>query len=335
MKPAGLILAGGAGTRLGGADKALLPLDGETLLARLQTRLAPQVTALALSANGDATRFAGFGLVVLPDAQLGKGPLAGIAAGLAWAQARGAEALLSVPVDTPFIPLDLAETLSPAPAVACHASRQHHLVALWPVRALPALLDFLRTDPHLRVRDALALCHARPVDFPGADDPFANINTPDDLAAATRRLSPIFAFESDFAGSLRCIPMAVRLKLDLSGIKLSLRQWSQFTRDDRAALLTEPDLATFTRIVETLVATKTDEPLKPLPAAEAADWEDTAQVPAAVSGFAQEQGVAAPSKTQWATLSRLQRFTLLKLSRAHHDNINFLPALREFGLLKA
>jgi len=50
----------------------------------------------------------------------------------------------------------------------------------------------------------------------------------------------LFAFESDFAGTLRCIPMIVRLKLDLCGVKLSLRQWSRFTRDDRAALVEDP-----------------------------------------------------------------------------------------------
>ena len=50
----------------------------------------------------------------------------------------------------------------------------------------------------------------------------------------------LFAFESDFVASLRCIPMAVRLKLDLCGIKLTLRQWSRFTRSDREALIAMP-----------------------------------------------------------------------------------------------
>ena len=43
----------------------------------------------------------------------------------------------------------------------------------------------------------------------------------------------LFDFERDFAGSLRCIPMIARQKLDIVGIKLSLRQWSRFTRDER------------------------------------------------------------------------------------------------------
>ena len=40
----------------------------------------------------------------------------------------------------------------------------------------------------------------------------------------------LFAFESDFVATLRCVPMAVRFKLDRCGIKLSLRQWSRFSR---------------------------------------------------------------------------------------------------------
>ena len=50
----------------------------------------------------------------------------------------------------------------------------------------------------------------------------------------------LFAFESDFVATLRCVPMAVRLKLDRCEIKLSLRQWSRFTPEDRRRLLAAP-----------------------------------------------------------------------------------------------
>ena len=74
---------------------------------------------------------------MLPDApeHAAKGPLAGLAAGLAWAEQIGADTLLTVPVDTPFAPTDLLARLSPAAAVACHDGRQHHLVAHWPVQS--------------------------------------------------------------------------------------------------------------------------------------------------------------------------------------------------------
>jgi len=186
---AGLILAGGAGARLGGVDKAFLALGGRPLLAHVLARLVPQLGQVAVSANGDAARFAEFGVTVLGDgAMAGKGPLAGVAAGLAWAAELGAAALLTVPVDTPFVPDNLAVALGAGPSVAVWQGRQHHLVASWPVKCLPDLLAFLAAPGAYRVRDALAVCGARPVVYEGDDDPFLNINTAADLAAAERRV---------------------------------------------------------------------------------------------------------------------------------------------------
>jgi len=190
MSLAGLVLAGGSGTRFGGVDKALLELCGQPLIAHLLSRLRPQVADIAISANGDPARFHDDHLPVLADGALaGRGPLAGVAAGLAWAAAAGAEALLTVPVDTPFIPRDLAARLSPAPSVAVWRERQHHLVTLWPVTALPVLQTYLAAPGDHRVRDALALIQARPVRFTTPTDPFLNINTPADLEAAAHRLA--------------------------------------------------------------------------------------------------------------------------------------------------
>jgi len=184
---AALILAGGSGSRLGGADKAFVPLAGQPLIAHLLARLTPQVEKIAISANGDATRFDSFPFLVLPDGKLtGFGPLAGLKAGLEWAAQQEAESLITVPVDTPFIPLDLAKRLTPAPAVAVYHGRQHHLVAHWQVSALPVLRQFLKTGAPFKVRDFLTICGARQIAFEAASDPFLNINTPEDLAEATR-----------------------------------------------------------------------------------------------------------------------------------------------------
>jgi molybdopterin-guanine dinucleotide biosynthesis protein A len=186
-----LILAGGGGTRLGGVDKAFLPLNGQPLIAHLLHRLIPQTRQIAISANGDPARFAAFNLPVLPDGALtGKGPLAGVAAGLAWAQSIGAAELLTIPVDTPFFPENLVECLTPAPAVAVWRGRQHHLVAIWQVTALPQLLAFLTQPGAYKVRDALFVSAARQVAFDAETDPFLNINTPEDLAAAALIESP-------------------------------------------------------------------------------------------------------------------------------------------------
>jgi hypothetical protein len=147
----------------------------------------------------------------------------------------------------------------------------------------------------------------------------------------------LFAFEDDFVASLRCIPMAVRLKLDRSGIKLSLRQWSRFTREDRAELLETPCAtaleveAYLSRLIE-LVALRAKENAKALPEPLVALWEFMGAAPAVVIDYAQSVGVPPPSAREWRRLTELQRFALIKLTRDSHDNVNFVPAMREFGL---
>ncbi len=186
MPPAALILAGGAARRLRGVDKPLLELAGQSLLERIIARLRPQAGPIALNANGDPTRFAAFGLPVLPDgAFAGQGPLAGVLAGLDWAAAQGAATLLTVPGDTPFIPPDLAAALAPPPACAASFGQVHHLVALWPVAAREALRRCLSEPGPRGVGHFAAGLAMRRVDFPAAAwDPFHNVNTPEDLATA-------------------------------------------------------------------------------------------------------------------------------------------------------
>jgi molybdopterin-guanine dinucleotide biosynthesis protein A len=158
------------------------------LVARVVERLAGQVAGLVISAAGDAARFAPFGCDVVDDGvHRGKGPLAGVLAGLRWAAARGGGFVVSVPVDTPFVPGDLVARLGAAPAVAGYRDRVHHLVAVWPVTAVAALEAFLAGDGPYRVADFARGLGVRVVWFEGRDDPFMNINTPEDLAAARLR----------------------------------------------------------------------------------------------------------------------------------------------------
>lgn len=188
MTVAALVLAGGRARRLGGADKALLDIGGHTVLGHVLARLATQTENVAISANGDPARFVAFGCPVLTDGVFtGQGPLAGLLAGLDWAAVQGVDALLSVPCDTPFIPLDLAAVLAPAPACAASLGRAHYLVALWPVAARGGLRRILEQPGARDVKEFSASLGARAVAFPsGPWDPFLNINTPDDLALARR-----------------------------------------------------------------------------------------------------------------------------------------------------
>ena len=182
-----LILAGGRGTRLGGADKALLQAGGRSLAEHLIARLKPQGGQMAISANGDPGRYAFLGLPVLADDVVGRGPLGGVLRGLAWARALGADTLLSVPGDTPFVPHDLAARLGSAPSWAEGPSGLHPLVALWPVACLESLAAWLAGHESGRVRAFGAGIFMRPVWFADAPDPFANVNTPADLAEARAR----------------------------------------------------------------------------------------------------------------------------------------------------
>ncbi len=190
---AGIVLAGGQGLRMGGGDKGLRMLGGVPMLAHVVARVRPQVAALAINANGDAARFAGFGLKVVADTVPGqKGPLAGVLAGMRWAAAMGARDLLTVPTDTPFLPPDLAHRLAEArgeAAVACAVSggRVHPVVALWRVADAEVLEASLRRGAG-RVQGWMRGQGLAEVHFAGPDDPFANINTPEDLAAAEVRL---------------------------------------------------------------------------------------------------------------------------------------------------
>ena len=193
----GLVLAGGLARRMGGGDKPRTMIGGQTILSRVIDRLAPQCTRLILNANGDPARFADTGLpVIADDVPDFAGPLAGVLAGLDWAMANapGIKYVASVPGDCPFLPRDLVARLHEARAdagqpLACARSGEwrHPVVALWAV----ALRDDLRravTQEGLRKIEiwtarhgvALAAWPAEPV------DPFFNVNTPEDAAAAER-----------------------------------------------------------------------------------------------------------------------------------------------------
>jgi molybdenum cofactor guanylyltransferase len=162
----------------------LLTIGCSTILARIIAAL--DVAEVAISANGDPVRFAAFGRPVLDDGRFaGKGPLAGLLAGLDWAFLIGATALLTVPGDTPFVPPGLAATLSPPPSCAVSQGRVHHLVALWPIDARIPLRNHLSHPGPRNVARFSETIGVRRVDFPLATwDPFLNVNTPADLEVA-------------------------------------------------------------------------------------------------------------------------------------------------------
>ncbi len=196
---AGVILAGGLARRMGGRPKALIELDGKPLAAHALERLAPQAGAVALNANADGERLAALGAPVIRDTVEGfAGPLAGVLAGMLWARKAAPEArwLVSVAVDTPFFPADLAARFIEAVtesdaqmAVAASNGRAHPVFGLWPI-AMAEELQAALVEEGLRKIDLFtARYRLVQVDFGhGRDDPFFNINRPEDLQQAQRRI---------------------------------------------------------------------------------------------------------------------------------------------------
>lgn len=186
--PPGMILAGGLSRRMGGGEKGLVPFAGRPLLSHVIDRMAPQLPAIALNANGDPVRFARFGIEVVPDPVPGHpGPLAGVLAAMGWAEAHGAPWVITVPGDTPWLPGDLVPRLILAGeategfAVAASGGRLHPVCGLWPVRLRATLAADLAAGAR-RIGDWALLQGAARAEFPaGSPDPFANLNTPADF----------------------------------------------------------------------------------------------------------------------------------------------------------
>ena len=176
---------------MGGGDKALRVLAGRTLLDHVLARIGPQVARVALNANGDPARFSAWGLPVLADTLPDfPGPLAGVLAGLRWAAGQGAAEVLVVPTDSPFLPPDLLACLRAGrgdAALACAASagQVHPVAALWRTGLVEALEAALLGGER-RMMAFMRSQGMAVVEFPvGAEgDSFANLNTPEELAAA-------------------------------------------------------------------------------------------------------------------------------------------------------
>ncbi len=146
----------------------------------------------------------------------------------------------------------------------------------------------------------------------------------------------MFQFEIDFAGDLRCLPMAVRRKLDLAGVKLKLVHWHGLAPEERRRLLAwADDGASLSAMREWLLErsrTLPQGPASSLPPASATDWQRAEAWPESVAASCRELGLAWRPEG-WAGLDELQRFALVKLSHPGHEHRNLPRALEEFALL--
>jgi molybdopterin-guanine dinucleotide biosynthesis protein A len=191
---AGLVLAGGRSLRFGG-EKAAALLGGRPLLLWAARRLQASCGAVAVNARPGTEAQAlamAAGLPVLHDAAGdADGPLAGIKAGLIWADAMGVHTLAVSPCDAPLLPDDLFDRLIAAAgdgaAMARTADGRQPLCAVWPASALPTVEAALAGGAHPPTWRVLEEVGAVPVLFE-PPEAFANLNTREDLAAAQARL---------------------------------------------------------------------------------------------------------------------------------------------------
>jgi molybdopterin-guanine dinucleotide biosynthesis protein A len=183
----GLVLAGGRGKRMGGADKGLVPLLGKPLIAYVIERLAPQVSRVLISANRNPDQYRAFAADVLADdsdLEPYAGPLAGLRAGLTACPTRW---LAVAPCDTPRLPLDLVQRLAQSMgaarvAVAVTATGVQPLCCLID-RSLAPDLETALAQGERKVGAWLDRVGAVAVPFAEAQA-FANINSAEQLASA-------------------------------------------------------------------------------------------------------------------------------------------------------
>lgn len=179
MMPTAIILAGGQSRRMG-SDKAVIQFQGKRLIDHVVERLSPQVDRILLSARQDYDT----GLQTIPDAPAFQGPVAGLLGVVDWLadHAPTCQGFLTVPVDGPFLPDDLARKLAEEPdscAMAQDEAGTHPTFAYWALSALEEARSSLPDAPSLH-RLAKRV-NARPVAWPDSQN-FINLNTPDDLA---------------------------------------------------------------------------------------------------------------------------------------------------------
>ena len=180
-----LILAGGEGLRIGGG-KPLRLLGGRTLIERAIDRARGWTDAVAVSARSEE-QLGPLDIDLLFDPPEIDGPLAGLAS----AAALEGPAVLTIPCDMPFLPDDLPQRLAAAlpghgAALASSGGHVHPVCGLWRSEALAQVRAYAATGRRSLIGFAETIGYAE-VEWP--DDPFFNINGPEDLAEAEARIA--------------------------------------------------------------------------------------------------------------------------------------------------
>jgi molybdopterin-guanine dinucleotide biosynthesis protein A len=185
MSISGVILAGGMGRRMGGADKGLIEFLGRPMIEHVAERLRPQVGEILINANRELAHYASLGYPVIEDEIGGfAGPLAGLHKAMLVA---AHPYVLTVPCDSPLLPHNLAERLMNGLmerdadlAVAKTGVQSHPVFCLCRTALLPNLEAFLK-DGGRKIDAWYSTLEVAEVQFSDNAKAFANVNTPEEL----------------------------------------------------------------------------------------------------------------------------------------------------------
>ncbi|MGD8933172.1 MAG: molybdenum cofactor guanylyltransferase MobA [Gammaproteobacteria bacterium] len=176
-----IILAGGKGRRMGGADKGLVQFKGRLLIAHVIENIAPQVDDIVISANRNLDQYKKLGYAVYADQSDDfDGPLAGIASTLPHCQH---DWVLIIPCDMPSLPANLVASMVKAAAsarlVVINAGGKHQLVFLLHRDLLGSIMHYLDSNEHSVMQWVDSVDHQK-LDM-AINNSFLNINKPEQL----------------------------------------------------------------------------------------------------------------------------------------------------------
>lgn len=189
----GVVLAGGRGARMGGADKGLVEVAGRPMIEHVLAALEPQAATLVVNANRNARDYARYGHPVIPDEIDGfQGPLAGMASAL---ESAATKLVLVVPCDSPLVSPALGPRLHAALvegeanlAVAHDGERLHPVFVLMRRTVLPGLRGFLARGGR-KIDRWFAEEKTETADFSDLPDMFLNVNREEDRLRLEARLA--------------------------------------------------------------------------------------------------------------------------------------------------
>ena len=189
-----VILTGGRSSRMGGGIKSLIKFNNKYIFDRIFENLQTQVDKIIINSNDSENLFVKYNVEVIKDSLEGYlGPLAGLHATLEWLNKNAPYInwLVTVPGDTPFIPINLVKKLLDKVKNSNHKivlaqsnGKTHPIIGIWHSNLFESLKNSLNSG-NRKIMDWASQHSLEYVEFANSKyDPFFNINYIEDLIEA-------------------------------------------------------------------------------------------------------------------------------------------------------